>query len=341
MKFYIIIIATLFIYSSCSRNTDEYLTGGIYIPNIETSYTNLTDSNNLCYLPKCTIFDDGQYSDDSDSADFTYYSNILRAMKEPVLFAKVDGKETYRFLWLPSFYNPLSIRIEKDCDKYYLYCKLLNEFEPDDSLLINKKKTIDQTIWLKFKELFNDCKFWSKKPMINTELIIDGETWLIEGRDKNYYNVYGTNMPSKQIEVCAKFLIDILKIDSSLLYSIPNPNYKPISDKEYSEIGKVYSNTDEMPKYGKNDSSMYNYFQDNLSYPEYSYKNKIQGTVYVSMIIYEDGSLNNFKIKRGVSPELDSACIRLLKDMPKWSPGKLHGKTVKVLLYVPFKFTID
>lgn len=65
----------------------------------------------------------------------------------------------------------------------------------------------------------------------------------------------------------------------------------------------------------------------------------IQGTVYVNLVVEKDGSITNIKILRGVIQAYDDEVIRVVKLFPKWIPGKLKGKPVRVSFNMPITFT--
>ena len=81
------------------------------------------------------------------------------------------------------------------------------------------------------------------------------------------------------------------------------------------------------------------FMMQNLKYPKEAEKDGVSGTVRVHFIVEKDGSLTDVKVPDSVHPALDAECIRLVKAMPKWTPAKLKGKTVrsKMLLAVPFR----
>ena len=58
--------------------------------------------------------------------------------------------------------------------------------------------------------------------------------------------------------------------------------------------------------------------------------------VAVKFIVEKDGSVSNVKLHKGIIPELDNEAIRIISNLPKWTPGKSFGKTVPVL--VEFNF---
>ena len=78
----------------------------------------------------------------------------------------------------------------------------------------------------------------------------------------------------------------------------------------------------------------------NIVYPPEAQKNGIQGTVYVSFIVEKDGSLSNADIAHSVHPLLDFVALRVVYSMPKWIPGKLDGKEVRVKFTMPIKFEL-
>jgi TonB family protein len=67
----------------------------------------------------------------------------------------------------------------------------------------------------------------------------------------------------------------------------------------------------------------------------------IQGKVYVQFIVERDGSITNVKVRRTSNVvELDNEAVRLIKNMPKWIPGSIKGKAVRVNQTVPITFSL-
>lgn len=64
--------------------------------------------------------------------------------------------------------------------------------------------------------------------------------------------------------------------------------------------------------------------------PEYD-----QGVVYVSFVVNKDGSIQDVKILRGLSNELNKAALEVVKAMPHWTPGESNGKPVRVRFTLP------
>jgi len=83
------------------------------------------------------------------------------------------------------------------------------------------------------------------------------------------------------------------------------------------------------------------YFNDNVQLPDIERSENIQGTVYLTFVIEEDGAITDVKVLRGVAggPGYDKEAIRLLQSMPKWNPGMQNGHTVRVQFNLPVHFT--
>lgn len=104
---------------------------------------------------------------------------------------------------------------------------------------------------------------------------------------------------------------------------------------------KIYSTCEIMPEYPGGQSALFQYLARTIKYPEESQQKGEQGKVTVSFIVNKDGSLSDYKIESGVTPLLDAEALRVLKLMPKWTPGKEKGKTVKVQYTVPVTFRLQ
>lgn len=66
-----------------------------------------------------------------------------------------------------------------------------------------------------------------------------------------------------------------------------------------------------------------------------------RGIIYASFIVNVDGSCSDFKIRRGISEQLDQEVLRVLKLMPKWNPALECDKPVRCRVTVPVKIGYD
>jgi len=96
----------------------------------------------------------------------------------------------------------------------------------------------------------------------------------------------------------------------------------------------------EQPDFPGGMAKMYEYLQKTTKYPDMEFDAGIQGKVFIEFVVDKDGSVEDVKVRRGVSPGLDKEALRAVRSMPKWSPGKMNGKPVKVRFTIPVDFKL-
>ncbi len=80
------------------------------------------------------------------------------------------------------------------------------------------------------------------------------------------------------------------------------------------------------------------FLTDNLVYPYPARENGISGKVWVNFVVDEQGKIIETKIMHSVGFGCDEEALRVIKLMPKWKPGLLQGKPVKVSFNQPITF---
>ena len=86
---------------------------------------------------------------------------------------------------------------------------------------------------------------------------------------------------------------------------------------------------------------MQKWIAENVQYPQTAIEMNEQGKVYLSFVVEPDGSISNIAIERGVSGDLDKEAKRLVRKMPKWSPGEAKGKKARTRCRLPINFTLN
>ena len=82
------------------------------------------------------------------------------------------------------------------------------------------------------------------------------------------------------------------------------------------------------------------YLSRNIKYPAIAQENGTQGRVIVQFVVNKDGSITDVKVVRGADPYLDKEAIRVVTNMPKWTPGKTGGKAIRVKYTLPITFKL-
>jgi|TARA_R110000737_G_scaffold53512_1_gene75135 protein TonB len=83
------------------------------------------------------------------------------------------------------------------------------------------------------------------------------------------------------------------------------------------------------------------YIASNINYPQTSIEMNEQGKVYLSFVVEPDGTISNIVVERGVSSDLDREAKRVVRGMPKWTPGEAGGKKARTRCRLPINFTLN
>jgi TonB family protein len=99
-------------------------------------------------------------------------------------------------------------------------------------------------------------------------------------------------------------------------------------------------NPEGVPKFPGGASAKAQFIADNLYYPTYPLREKIQGTVVIGFTVEEDGTLTDFRILKGVYASLDGEALRLAESMPNWIPAKLSGIPIRKVHEINITFKL-
>lgn len=115
----------------------------------------------------------------------------------------------------------------------------------------------------------------------------------------------------------------------------------PEPPKHVVEETKIFTVVEQMPMFPGGAGALMGYLRDNIHYPTVAAENGVQGRVVVGFVVERDGSITDVNILRGVDPSLDREAMRVVKSMPKWTPGKQNGSAVRVKYQVPVSFRLQ
>jgi TonB family protein len=98
---------------------------------------------------------------------------------------------------------------------------------------------------------------------------------------------------------------------------------------------------EQMPEFPGGMAKLMEYLSQNVRYPALAMQQRVQGRVVVEFVVNKDGSISEESILRSVHPLLNEEALRVVKNMPKWSPGMQRGKAVRVRYTVPVLFRLQ
>ena len=98
---------------------------------------------------------------------------------------------------------------------------------------------------------------------------------------------------------------------------------------------------EKLPEFPGGERKLYDYLNSKLKYPEDARESRIQGLVLVDFTIDKDGSITDVQIRSSVFKSLDEEAIRVIANMPKWKPGELDQKPIRVSYTLPVRFRLE
>ncbi|HBH06297.1 MAG TPA: energy transducer TonB [Flavobacteriales bacterium] len=111
-------------------------------------------------------------------------------------------------------------------------------------------------------------------------------------------------------------------------------------DPEMEEKDEIIQFPSKKPEYPGGLEAMYDFLNREMHYPQMARISGISGIVYVEFVVNTDGSIQEVKVKRGIGGGCDEEAMRVVKQMPKWIPGRQGIKKVRVRYVIPINFEL-
>ena len=146
------------------------------------------------------------------------------------------------------------------------------------------------------------------------------------------------------LEVVAddKEITNELQVSAEVTDDTKNIEITPVVVEEEEEVveEQIFTVVENDPEFPGGMEALYKYLAQNIKYPQLARDNNITGRVYVTFVVEKDGSIANPKVLRDIGGGCGQEAIRVVKSMPKWTPGKQRGKAVRVQFNLPVNFSL-
>ena len=173
--------------------------------------------------------------------------------------------------------------------------------------------------------------------------------WLMSGNNKQE-NTKLDDIVNSSLAIPQDELMDdtIVSTGTSDVKSNADDNGKMLKDKKVitqpeppkAEESRVFEVVEQMPAFPGGDAALMKYLQENTHYPTIAAENGVQGRVVVGFVVEKDGSITDVRVIKSQDPALDHEAVRVVKSMPRWTPGKIDGAAVRVEYQVPVVFRL-
>ena len=129
---------------------------------------------------------------------------------------------------------------------------------------------------------------------------------------------------------------DTIKVALNQEYTTENIILTADAENLTVELKKVV-----MPEYPGGPAECMKFLSKNIRYPKKARENGTQGRVVVQFVVDKDGSIDDIKIVKSVSWELNDEAKRVVKRMPKFKPGTIGGEPVRMRFTMPIMFRLN
>ena len=115
---------------------------------------------------------------------------------------------------------------------------------------------------------------------------------------------------------------------------------KEVITSQPDEDTKVYDFVEQPPVFPGGDEALLKWISNNLKYPTVTAENGVQGRIVVRFVVTESGEVGEVQLLSHLDTYCDREATRVIKALPKFSPGRQQGKPVKVWFQVPVIFEL-
>ena len=98
----------------------------------------------------------------------------------------------------------------------------------------------------------------------------------------------------------------------------------------------VYRSAEQMPQFPGGEAALMKYISNHIRTPQT--QETVKGNVILQFVIHSDGSIGEVKVVRSLHPDYDKEAIRVIKSLPKFTPGRQNGQAVAVWYTLPVIF---
>jgi periplasmic protein TonB len=130
-----------------------------------------------------------------------------------------------------------------------------------------------------------------------------------------------------------------IKQDVQAASPIINESTTPPAPVE-EEKDEVFLVVEDAPSPKGGMTEFYKYVAQNIVYPKQARKMSIEGKVILQVTIDKDGTLTDIQVLKGIGAGCDEEAVKVVKESPKWNPGKQRGRPVKVKMTVRIMFRL-
>ena len=95
------------------------------------------------------------------------------------------------------------------------------------------------------------------------------------------------------------------------------------------------------PTFPGGERALMQYLGENMKYPAKARRRGVQGSVVVTFVIEKNGDVSNVEAVKKIGTGCDEEAERVIREMPRWTPGYQDEYPVKVRFSLPLHFRLE
>ena len=131
--------------------------------------------------------------------------------------------------------------------------------------------------------------------------------------------------------------------NAKLCYTETYRDGKLIKGISYDKKGKKYrySQVEAFPEFAGGEAALIKFIGEHIIYPKQDKANNVQGKMLLRFAVATNGDIEDVRVLRSVSPDMDKEGLRVVSQLPKFTPGAHRGQAVRVYYNLPLVFKLQ
>jgi len=140
------------------------------------------------------------------------------------------------------------------------------------------------------------------------------------------------------VEIDEEFIVDV---EATITTEVREFTQVRIAQEEEISEEIIFIVVEEWPSFPGGEEARLRFLSENIRYPQMAREAGIQGTVFLTFVVERDGSVTDVRVVRGIGGGADEEAIRVVRNMPRWTPGRQRGQPVRVQFNMPIRFVLN
>lgn len=121
----------------------------------------------------------------------------------------------------------------------------------------------------------------------------------------------------------------------------PPPKEVAVVKMEPAAEDEIFMGVEQDAEFPGGMGALMKYLQKNVNYPAAAQRANVSGKVILQFVVERDGTVGQIIVLKSIGFGCDEEAVRVVKSMPKWSPGKQNGRAVRVWYTLPVTYTMQ